>query len=106
MPAEPAGGIMTIDRIEGGFRLVGEVDLSTVDQFREALAEAARDSSELVLDLRECTFLGSEGIGVLIEAAQSLDGGRLILRSPNDLVSKVLDLAGLSRLPNVDVQNG
>jgi hypothetical protein len=30
----------------------------------------------------------------------------LILRSPNDLVSKVLDLAGLSRLPNVDVQNG
>jgi anti-anti-sigma factor len=106
MPAEPAGGILAIERIEGGFRLVGEIDLSSVDQFREAIREAGRASPELVLDLSECTFLGSEGIGVLIEATQALDGGRLILRSPNDMVSKVLDVAGLTRMPSVRVESG
>ena len=96
---------MSIEPTEGGFRVVGQVDLSNIDRFREAVGEAS-PGSELVLDLRECTFLGSEGVGVLIKAAQNLADGRLVLRSPNDILSKVLDISGLGRLPNVHIEAG
>jgi anti-anti-sigma factor len=100
---ELAESILEIQPIEGGFRVRGQVDLSSVEAFRAAVTDGAPGAGELVLDLRECTYMGSEGIGVLIEAVQSLAGGRLVLRSPSGILMKVLDLAGLTKLPNVEI---
>lgn len=103
MSDEPAQGILEIEQVEGGLRVRGQVDLSNVGAFREAVIGKASGGAELVLDLGECTYMGSEGIGVLIEAVQSLAGGRLVLRSPGGIIKKVLDLAGLSKLPSVEI---
>lgn len=102
---EPAASILEIEPIQGGLRVRGQVDLSNVDAFRQAVTDRASGASELVLDLGQCTYMGSEGIGVLIEAVKLLDGGRLVLRSPSGILMKVLDVAGLSKLPNVEISD-
>jgi anti-anti-sigma factor len=100
---EAAPSILSVDRIDGGVRVTGQVDLSSVERFRDALTAAAENADEMIVDLGGCTYLGSEGIGVLIETVQALGEGRLILRSPNGLTQKVLDLSGLGNLPNVEI---
>ena len=100
---DAAPSILSVDRIEGGVRVTGQVDLSNVDRFRDALTTAAADASELVIDLGGCTYMGSEGIGVLIETVQALGQGRLVLRSASGIIQKVLDLSGLGNLPNVEI---
>ena len=103
MPEEPAETILAVDRIDGALHVTGQVDLSSIERFREALSTAAQDASELVVDLSGCTYMGSEGIGALIETVQSLGEGRLVLRSPSGIIQKVLDLSGLGNLPNVEI---
>ncbi len=103
MTDQPAKKILSIDRVDGMLRVAGQVDLSNVEGFRDALGEAAPNTSELVLDLSECTYMGSEGIGVLIETVKLLGDGRLVLRSPSGILLKVLDLSGLGKLPNVEI---
>ncbi|MGH2693057.1 MAG: STAS domain-containing protein [Actinomycetota bacterium] len=103
MTEEPVERILTVDRIDGGLRIRGQVDLSNVDRFREALATATPNASVLVIDLSECSYMGSEGIGALIETVRSLGRGRLVLRSPSGIIHKVLDLSGLGKLANVEI---
>ncbi len=100
---DPAASILSVETVDGGFRISGQVDLSSIQRFREAVASGAADGSELVLDLSGCTFLGSEGIGVLIDAVKAIGSGKLILRSPPGIISKVLELAGVAKLPNVQM---
>jgi anti-anti-sigma factor len=97
---------LSIETIEGGIRVIGLIDLSTVDRFRQAAAATAVRGSDLTADLAGCTFIGSEGIGVLIDALKAVGAGQLILRSPPGIVRKVLDLAGLAKLPNVQIGTG
>lgn len=105
MSDDPAGSILAIDSIEGGLRVRGQVDLSNVEAFREAVSAGAGSPADLTLDLSECSYMGSEGIGVLIEAVKALEGRSLILRSPGGILMKVLDLAGISKLPNVVISD-
>ena len=98
---------LSIESIEGGFRVSGAIDLATVDRFRQAAAAGATKGADLLVDLSECSFLGSEGIGVLIDALRGLGAaGRLELRSPHGIILKVLELAGLAKLPNVRITTG
>ena len=101
---QPARNILAIEPIDGGLRVLGQVDLSNVDRFREALAKAGSGAWELILDLAECTYMGSEGISALIETSRDLGEGSLILRSPTEFLHKVFDLTGIGRLPNVRVE--
>ncbi|MGH2711764.1 MAG: STAS domain-containing protein [Actinomycetota bacterium] len=104
MNEEPARNILAIEPVDGGLRIIGQVDLSNMDSFREAVTEAASGAWELVLDLAECTYMGSEGLSVLIETSKGLGEGSLTLRGPSDFLQKVFDLTGIERLPNVRVE--
>jgi anti-sigma B factor antagonist len=97
--------LLEIDRIDGGLRIRGEVDLSNVERFAQEVHGAARPGTELLIDLSECEYMGSEGIGVLIQAWKIVrdDGGKLVLRSPNTTLRRVLVLAGLEKFPQVDM---
>ena len=50
--------------------------------------------------------MGSEGIGILIETVKALGSRDLILRSPSGIITKVLELSGLEKFPNVKVADG
>jgi anti-sigma B factor antagonist len=81
----------------GTLRLVGDLDLSTVEAFKPAI-EASVDSGDVTLDLSGLQFIDSSGIRALLQTYLALkDSGRnLVLVSPTPFVSRVFDTLELA----------
>ncbi len=84
----------------------GELDIVTAPQLERALADATAASvPELVLDLRELTFMDSTGLRTLAQASTQADEAGValsIVRGPRQ-IGRVLEISGLSPLlPLVD----
>jgi anti-sigma B factor antagonist len=81
-------------------RAGGEIDARTVHRFDEAVTEAAKLASHVVLDLAQVTFVDSSGLGGLIAARTSARkaGGSVSLVSPPPVVRRLL---GSTRLHDV-----
>jgi len=76
----------------------GEVDLATADAVRADLNGAFERSGNVVLDLREVSFMDTQGLSVVIEAQQaSAEAGKqfAITRAP-DHVHRLFDMIGLT----------
>lgn len=93
---------------EGSAQVVvvrGDVDLATADALRGDLRAAAERSGTVVLDLREVSFMDTQGLAVVIEAQQAAaeaDTRFCITRAP-DRVHRLFDMIGLTpRLTIVD----
>jgi anti-anti-sigma factor len=96
-----------IERQAGSHALwvVGEVDLSNADTLRTVLADEVAEAGGAILDLSRCTYIGSEGIRVIIDAwNRTPEDGRIVLRGPTRHVRRVLETAGLGRFPKVDIE--
>jgi anti-anti-sigma factor len=87
-------------------RVVGEVDLSNVEDIRTALVDAVEHDTEcLVLDLTETSYLDSTGVRLLFELAERLHGRRQELRLVVDddaLVHRVIVLTQLDQRVPLD----
>jgi anti-anti-sigma factor len=64
------------------------------------------EGGDVTLDVSELTFMDSTGLQVLIRSAIALDGrGRVVLRSPTNLVRSILDLAiRTDKIPNLVIE--
>jgi anti-anti-sigma factor len=72
--------------------LVGDLDVSNAHRLRAHLQTVT--ASEVVLDLRQLTFMDSSGIAVLLEAANR--GIAITLRGPSDIVRALVEVTGLT----------
>ena len=84
----------------------GELDIVTAPALEQALAEAtAAAVPEVVLDLRELTFMDSTGLRTLAQASARADEAGVtlsVVRGPRQ-IGRVLEISGLSPLlPLVD----
>ena len=98
--------LLRIEKIEDplGFRLIGELDASNVDQLSAALKPAIETGGDIRLDLTELGFMDSSGIQAVVRAARDLEErGNLILMQPGDVVRRLLELIPITRLTNVEV---
>lgn len=79
----------------GELVLAGEIDMLTAPELRSALG---RLHGCVTVDVAAVTFLGSTGIGVLAGQRNRLreQGGDLMLRSPQGIVRRALEITGLS----------
>lgn len=82
--------------------LRGELDAFTVPDVRAVLV--ATDEGDVVLDLREVTFIDSSGLAMIVEARQRLDGEqrRLVIGPRSDVVQRLLELSGVAGRLDVD----
>ncbi len=87
---------MTDDPV--GARLIGELDLASYDDAAEALSPLFDAREDVVLDVAELSFMDSSGIRLLIRLRQSIDGGTVVVRSPQPHVARLLEIAGLPDL--------
>jgi anti-sigma B factor antagonist len=81
-------------------RVRGELDISTADQLRRAVAGHISAGGRLVLDLSEVTFCDSTGLAVLVGIHKRLAaaGGGLELHAPTQRVLHLLTITGLNRV--------
>ena len=87
-------------------RLIGEMDMSNVDQARKPILAAMEgdDGKPVVLDLSELEFFDSTGIRLLLEAhaASTADSNRLSFRGVRDEVAQVLRVTGVDETINLN----
>ena len=83
----------------------GELDLFAAPELRSRLLDEVRDGRrEVVLDLRETTFMDSTALGVIIAALKTLQErhGRLVLVNERASIDKTLAITGLDRVLQVE----
>lgn len=76
-----------------GFRLVGELDLSSAPALTDALGELEADGS-IVLDLQELTFIDSSGVHAIFTHAVAREG--LVLANPSPEIVRTLEIMGIA----------
>jgi anti-sigma B factor antagonist len=87
----------------------GEIDLATVGAMRDELTRAQASSvRKIVIDLAGATFIDSNGVRLLYEAAKytRTDGNRLTLRRGSASVMRVLKIAGVGDVLSVEYDEG
>jgi anti-sigma B factor antagonist len=102
--AEPAFTLTS--SLANGRRLevAGELDLASSPALRAALADLADGVGDVTVDLSAVTFIDSTALSILVHAhvESSAVGGRLIVTNPSPVVVRILHLAGLFTL--LDIQ--
>jgi anti-anti-sigma factor len=86
-----------------GLRLIGELDMATVNQFKAAL-ETVSQNGPVTVDLSGLTFIDSTGLHAMMGFARSQNGsGPLILARPSATAKRALEIAGLEGHPGVEI---
>jgi anti-sigma B factor antagonist len=93
--------MLRVTDAEDRFILSGELDLSTVP---DLLALVQPSNGSIRLDLQNLTFIDSHGIGALLQIRGALGGGELILSGPCGEVLRVLELTGISQIPEIRIE--
>jgi anti-anti-sigma factor len=93
--------ILSITPLEAplrGFRVVGELDMSSAQELNDALS-AMSGGGDLTLELSELEFIDSSGLDAIMQYAESLDGGgdNLILANPSAMTERVFEIAGFEK---------
>lgn len=79
----------------------GSLDLPEVGPLRAALTEICHgDYPAVVIDLTDVTFLGSSGIGALLQTKQDLDraGRSLVLRGAAPQIRRALEITHVDQV--------
>ncbi len=92
-------GVLTI-------RLGGEIDHHSAVNVRTALDEeiCRLRPQKTVLDLGQIEFMDSSGLGLIMGRYSLMQklGGTLTLKSPNERIVKIFELAGLGRMIRIE----
>lgn len=91
--------VVTTELAGGGppcLRMAGEIDLSNVEEFREALSAGAPAGLALVVDLTAITYIDSAGLSALFERARG--GGLEIVADERSVVSPLIRITRLDQL--------
>ncbi|MFC1419054.1 MEDS domain-containing protein [Streptacidiphilus cavernicola] len=91
-----------------GLRLIGEADLTTQEQLRTALRQAADripGDVDVLVDLSSLAFADASAVDVLLDAGSRLGyGRRLVLRSASPTVRRVLAVLDRGRISGIRVE--
>ena len=86
------------------FRLVGELDMATVQTFTAAI-DATQADGQMTLDLSELAFIDSHGLHALVKYARALDGrGSLVLTNVPSFALKVFEIVGFDKNAGIELK--
>jgi anti-anti-sigma factor len=82
----------------------GDIDMMTVSRLRDCLAAVVKKHPErLIIDLAAVGFLDTSAIHAFIQVRHALPAGcPVVLRSPQPIVRRVLELTGLDQTCEVE----
>ena len=77
--------------------VAGELDLHTAPEFERALALNGDGNRRVVVDLSECIFIDSTGLGILVKADGHIGGNALLIVAAAPEVLRAFEVSGLAR---------
>ena len=81
----------------------GDVDLEGADELREAGEQALTElCSTLRINLSECTFLDSTGLGALISIRNSAGTRPVIFENPSPRVMRVFEVTAMDKVLTIE----
>lgn len=83
--------------------VVGEVDMSSAPAFEAALKSAATFGKPVVIDLRECTYLDSSGLSVLVRTMKRYHVPFRAIVLEGSSVERVFNIVDFSQFLQIDV---
>ncbi|MFJ5879143.1 STAS domain-containing protein [Streptomyces sp. NPDC093088] len=97
---DPSGRLSAVVTATDGIHVVslsGEIDHSTGDTLRQALAFPDTPRPRVIADMRQVAFMDSSGINILITAHRTLTeaGGWLRLAGTTTAVMRTISIVGL-----------
>ncbi|MGH8934328.1 MAG: STAS domain-containing protein, partial [Egibacteraceae bacterium] len=88
----------------GQVELVGEADLATLDQFRQACDVLAAQTGDVIIDLSRLDFLDAGSVGLLVRTARRLrPPRRLLLRGATGCVARILAVLQIEQVEQLHV---
>ncbi|MFC7327102.1 STAS domain-containing protein [Marinactinospora rubrisoli] len=100
-PTRPSPMRLTVERPPSGSAVAfvsGELDIATTGDLAFGLVQALdRHGPRLIVDVSAVVFCDAPGLSALVHAANHAErlGGRITLRRPNRLLTRILRLTGL-----------
>ncbi|MCR4557425.1 MAG: STAS domain-containing protein [Saccharofermentans sp.] len=83
--------------------LEGKLDTITSKDLEEVLVNSTDGVTELIIDLKELSFISSAGLRVLAVAQKMMKRqGRLVIHDPQPDVQEVFDMTGLSNFMEIE----
>mgnify|MGYP000465144414 CR=1 FL=1 len=81
-------------------RLIGDLDGNSVTEVREEIISHIDDNSKLVIDMRECEYVSSAGLRLLLIIAKKVKavGGKGVLAGLVDEVKDVMEITGFDHM--------
>jgi anti-anti-sigma factor len=100
------GGDVTVETrvIEGGLQISGELDMSSVDDFRKLAWSSIDPTHEVILDIADLEFLDSSGLKAIVRLADDACPRGLVLRRPRDNVLRVLEALRIEDVAGIRVE--
>lgn len=93
------------EELAGGFlifRVKGELDLNTAEEFRRRAEDAMYQHRcySLVLNLRKLDFLDSAGLGAILGRYRQVSQrqGRMVIVAPPTHIQTVLEMSGIRKI--------
>ena len=88
-----------------GLCFSGEIDMTNSHAVRQSLSMAFVRTGDMHLDLRSLIFCDISGIRSFVDAAEAMDGGRLLLHGLPPLLQKVMAVTGWSDMESLVLCN-
>ncbi len=94
---------MSVDTNETGVtqvQLDGSLDIAGAEAIDMKMSVLAGNSSKVVIDMANVSFMASIGVRTLVKAAKAINqkGGKMVVARPNDTVAKVLSTTGVDQM--------
>lgn len=89
----------TEDKATWTIKLIGEVDIYTVDSLKKAMEEVMnKKTKDVILDLERLEYIDSTGLGALISMKGKYKDISLHLINLKSNVKKLFDMTGLTKI--------
>jgi len=104
-PVNPSENRLSVATLTGGWTLAGEIDAFSSAELAEAFTQTPAVADGVIeVDVAGITFIDSSGLRVLLELADRVAaaGGRVALRNPSAVVSRIIEITGLETTFGLD----
>lgn len=85
--------------------LDGRLDTTAAPELTAVIEkELQGDVKELEIDMKNCGYVASSGLRVILQAQKSINrvGGKMVVKNVNDVVMEVFEMTGFSSILTIE----